>query len=841
MATLLYRLGRWSADHAWRVLAAWIVVLATLGGLAAAFSTPATTVVNIPDAKFAAVLDRMEERVPGVTGTTGTAVFTTDDGTPFTAEQRTAIDGVLAQWEKAPHVQDVVDPFDSQRRLDQAGRKLAAGEDRLAEGEAQWEQGHQRLQKAKNWRNLIQSEVDEQRPQHPNSPAVVRGEQDLETLDTQIADGERKLANAREKLDDGQRQVDEGRALADGADAIRFVSEDGSAALSQIGFDLDPQSMSLEDRHQLITDAERLQDVGVHAYFGNEITHEDSVVGVGEIVGLVIAAIVLVVMLGSLLAAGLPLVVAVLGVAVALAGTLAATHFFDMHSMTPALALMLGLAVGIDYTLFIVNRHRTQLLGGMDLHESVGRAVGTAGNAVGFAGTTVVVALVALVLSGMPILAQMGLVAAVAVATAVLMALTLAPALLGIVGHRVLSRRAWRKAKTRAASQEEEHGGWYVGLVTRRPWLTIALVVGVVGLIAWPMTQLRLGLPDGSSEDPGSSAHTAYTTVAGDFGPGMNGPVIVLADLPGDPTAAQARAQTARLSRLIMEYPGVSGVLPVGASDDNRTQALQVVLDSGPTDEATTDTVAELMTGLPQNAQGVDVGLTGRTVANIEISEKLSSKLPPYLAVVVGLSLLILMAVFRSVVVPLIATGGFLLSVGAAFGATVAVYQWGWLGSLFNVHTPGPLMSFGPILLIGVLFGLAMDYQMFLVSGMREAHAHGEDSRTAVRTGFTHGAKVVTAAAAIMFAVFGGFVFSHMVMIRPIGFGLAVGVLVDAVLVRMTLTPALMHVLGDSAWWMPRWLDRLLPDFDVEGTTLTARLDEQRASAPSAERELVDA
>jgi RND superfamily putative drug exporter len=251
-----------------------------------------------------------------------------------------------------------------------------------------------------------------------------------------------------------------------------------------------------------------------------------------------------------------------------------------------------------------------------------------------------------------------------------------------------------------------------------------------------------------------------------------------------------------------------------------------VVPTTGPADVETRETLSEIQTaaGVLERHSGIEVGLTGQTVANIEISDRLAAALPTYLVVVVGLSLLILMVVFRSLVVPLVATGGFLLTVGAAFGATTAVHQWGWLGSWFGVTQPGPLLSFMPIILIGVLFGLAMDYQMFLVSGMHEARAHGEDSRTAVRSGFVHGAKVVTAAAVIMTSVFLGFAYSHLVMVRPIGFGLAVGVLIDAVVVRMTLTPAVMHLLGDRAWYLPRWLDRLLPDLDVEGLKLSERL-----------------
>jgi RND superfamily putative drug exporter len=257
-------------------------------------------------------------------------------------------------------------------------------------------------------------------------------------------------------------------------------------------------------------------------------------------------------------------------------------------------------------------------------------------------------------------------------------------------------------------------------------------------------------------------------------------------------------------------------------SDDRRTLAFQVVTEAGPADEETSETVRLLnaSAGPIGEATHSEIGLTGQTVANIEISEQLGQALPPYLGIVIGLSLILLTVVFRSILVPLVATAGFLLSVGASFGAAVAVYQWGWLGSLLGVDTPGPMLSFMPIMLIGVLFGLAMDYQMFLVSGMKEAHAHGTDARSAVRHGFTHGSKVVLAAALIMAAVFAGFVFAHLTMIRPIGFALAVGVLVDALLVRMTLTPAVMHLLGEAAWWMPRWLDRILPDLDVEGTAL---------------------
>ncbi len=520
---------------------------------------------------------------------------------------------------------------------------------------------------------------------------------------------------------------------------------------------------------------------------------------------------------------------------------MALTSVVELNNTTPALALMLGLAVGIDYALFIVNRHRANLLHGVPLLESIARSVATAGSAVVFAGTTVVIALAALVLSGIPILAEMGVVAAATVAVAVLVAVTISPAVLRLMGTRVISRRAWRAAgyetpgdlsegARHAHDADEEHGAWFVRLVTRAPWLTVLGVVVLLGTIAIPAASMRLGLPDGGSEPTGSSAYTAYSTIADEFGPGMNGPVVAVAELPdadSPRTDAEVLSQQAQVVRVLSSVDGVESVVPFGVSDDTNTLAFQVVPTTGPADAATRQTLAGIETaaGVLERHSGIEVGLTGQTVANIEISDRLAAALPTYLLVVVGLSVLILMVVFRSLVVPVVATGGFLLTVGAAFGATTAVHQWGWLGSFFGVTQPGPLLSFMPIILIGVLFGLAMDYQMFLVSGMHEARAHGEDSRTAVRTGFVHGAKVVTAAAIIMTSVFLGFAYSHLVMVRPIGFGLAVGVLVDAVVVRMTLTPAVMHLLGDRAWYLPRWLGRVLPDLDIEGLELSRRLE----------------
>lgn len=849
MATLLHRLGRWCATHGWRVVAFWLAALIGLGALAGAVGTPATNVVKFPNAQFQDVMTHLEDRLPEVDGTMGTAVFTTESGKPFTRAQKAAIREVIGEWEQSEHVTTVVDPFSTQQQLNDSRTRLEDGRTQLRKGQRELLVGTMELDRGRKFLTLGEEALADAERTDPTSAHTADLRRQVEDGRKQIAEGQAQVDRGRTQIEKARLRLERGQGLLDSAQGVRFVSEDGNAAVTQIGFDMDPQSVAQEEREHLVEMAAPLADEGVQASFGAEITQESSVVGIGEIIGLATAAVVLLVMLGSLIAAGLPLLNALFGVGVGITAAVAASYFFEMHMMTPALALMLGLAVGIDYLLFIINRHRTQLQRGMDVTDSIALAVGTAGNAVVFAGATVFVALAALVVSGVPVLAQMGLVAAGTVVAAILMSITLGPAVLGLVGRRVMSRRAWRAVERRRAdrsvstddhSGDEAHGGWYVRLITAKPWLTILAVVGIVALIALPARELRLGLPDGSSEDPGSSAYTAYTTIADEFGPGMNGPLVAVVDLEGQQTKGTAEIAQARLAENLVAFPGVDSVVPIGMSQDHRTLAYQIVLDTGPTEAATDETVQAMLTQVPdiERANDVEIGMTGRTVANLEISERLSAALPPYLAIVVGLSLLILLAVFRSVVVPLIATGGFLLSVAAAFGALVAVYQWGWLGSVFGVHEPGPLMSFGPIMIIGVLFGLAMDYQMFLVSGMREAHAHGEDARTAVRSGFVHGAKVVTAAAAIMFAVFGGFVWSHMVMVRPLGFGLAIGVLVDAVLIRMTLTPAVMHLLGDRAWWLPAWLDRILPDLDVEGTTLAARLAQEEQRGRASQREL---
>jgi putative drug exporter of the RND superfamily len=579
--------------------------------------------------------------------------------------------------------------------------------------------------------------------------------------------------------------------------------------------------LSEESKQAVIDFFEQHTVDGVAVDFSSDIAQGvPEVFGVGEALGLVIAGVVLLVMLGSLLPAGLPIVTALVGVGIGVLASLAFSGVVSMASVTPVLGVMLGLAVGIDYSLFIVHRHRRQLAHGLDLHESIAMANGTAGNAVLFAGTTVMIALLALNFTGITFLGVMGTVGAVCIAVAVLIAVTATPALLGLIGPRALSPRARARLVAPAAS-----GTRAVAMSTRRAVVTIVLGVAALVVVAVPAASMRLGLPDGSAEPADSTSYRAYQVTADAFGPGSNGTLLVTARLPTGLDEAGTAAAQLEVARAVAALDDVRAVAPIAVSDTGLA-AFQVKPGEGPNAASTEQLVRDLRaTDVLDGTtlEGTALGVAGQAAINIDISANLADVLPLYLAVVVGLSLLIMIVVFRSLLVPLVATGGFVLSLLATYGAIVAVFQWGWLGGVVGITNPGPVLSFLPVMLVGILFGLAMDYQLFLASGMREAFVHGAPARTAVMQGFRAGRTVVVAAALIMASVFGGFVLSDSVIIRSVGFGLAVGVLLDAFVVRLLVVPAVLHLLGRSAWWLPGWLDRLLPNVDVEGAALERR------------------
>lgn len=775
MAELLYRLGRGAARRAWVVVAAWAVVLAGAGaGFVVGYQGLATS-FDVPGMASSAVTEELAATLPDYAGAAGTVVFRTTDGRPLSDEQRRAISALVGSAQGLPDVAGVVDPFAAEE-----GR--AAQLAQIAEGRLQIEVGRSQLEAGQAQPGVPQEQLDA----------------------------------LRAELDERSTELELGATLLELADPIRVVSRDGTTAVVNVAFSEPRLDLPAESKDAVIDHFTAEPVDGVQVAFSAEIAQGvPQVFGVPEAIGLVAAIVVLVVMLGTALAAALPVVTAVTGVGIGVLATMALSGVVSMMAVTPVLGVMLGLAVGIDYSLFIVNRHRRQLAAGADLVESIGLANGTAGNAVVFAGSTVVVALLALNVTGIPFLGLMGTVGAGCVAIAVLVATTLTPALLRLLGQRVLGRRD----RARLAHHE-------TSLPAPMPtWRAVAAAVaGVAALavLAIPALSLRLGLPDGSSEPVDSYAHQAYVITEEEFGAGANGTLLVTADLPAGLDDGGVLSAQVDVARAIAGVDRVVAVAPIAVSDDRRLAAFQVVPADGPNAESTEQVVRDLR-DLPAVGGDVTLGVAGQAAINIDISESLRDALLPYLAVVVGISLLITAVVFRSLLVPLVATGGFVLSYAATLGAVVAVFQWGWLADVFGVPSAGPVLSFLPLIFVGILFGLAMDYQLFLATGMREAHVHGAPARVAVMQGFRAGRTVVVAAALIMVSVFGGFVFNESTIVRPLGFGLAVGVLLDAFVVRLLLVPALMHLVGRGAWWLPRWLDRVLPRVDVEGAALERR------------------
>ncbi|MBT2530742.1 MMPL family transporter [Arthrobacter sp. ISL-48] len=826
MALLLYRLGKFSYRHRWLVVSAWLAVLVAAGGSAAAFHGTLSNSFQIPGTETQQMADKLKKELPSSSGGSASIVFEAN-GAQFTQAGRDAVSAALTKLKTIPDVQGTVDPFTTQAQLDEAGQGITDGEQQIAAGQAQLDASRAQLEAG----TAQLTAAEQQLAASGAPPSVIEAR--LGQQRTALATGQQKLDAGTQELAAAKAQLELGKRQAGSSAGLRFVSEDGKAAIAQVQFKTSINGLTPEVRQEVQDIVKEVSSADVTALPSKEISEDISeLFGTAEIIGIAVAALVLVLMLGTLIAAGLPLLMAIVGVAVGVGGTFALSGAVDMSSISPMLALMLGLAVGIDYSLFIVNRHRGQLLAGMDAEESVALATGTSGNAVLFAGLTVIIALAALVVPGLPFLAVMGLSAAATVAVAVVVALTLTPAILSFVGRKLISKRAWAKAEkhnARPSHDEEDRAkdeyrsshGWG-GMVTNHPWLALLAGVVLLGVMALPASQLRLALPDASSEPVASQAFQAYDVTKRSFGEGMTGPIIVVGGLPEGLSATEAQAKQFDVADILRGTENVAAAVPLALSQDRRTAVFQVIPREGPASASTVQVVSELRAekGQIKDTTGVSIGLTGQTAGNVDVSTKLGNALPPYLAIVVGLSLLLLLLVFRSIWVPLLATGGFLLSLAASFGAVVAVYQWGWLGAIFGVENPGAVLSFLPIILIGVLFGLAMDYQVFITSGMRESYMHGELARHAVRTGFSHASAVVTAAAIIMVSVFSGFIFSHLNMVRPLGFAMAFGVLIDAFVVRMTIVPAVMYLLGSKAWWLPKWLERILPDVDVEGAKL---------------------
>ena len=797
MAKLLYHLGRWSYINRWKVIIAWIFIVAAAGGATLSLMKPMTTEYSISG-------------TPAIDATRRAVELFPENGNPANAP---TVNLVF----KAPEGQKLSDP-QNKEAVEDVVHHIAEGLD-IPEGSQQ------------RWGNPLEV-----------SPA----------LQQQVIEQFTSMG------------LPEETARAD-ADNLAMVNADETIAYTTFDFDaespysVDPADKDVVHEAMDIGRAAGLEVEAGGAGFGDEI----QVNSISEVIGLAVAFIVLIITFGSLASAGMPLISAVVGVGLGAMGVMIATHWIELNNLTPVLAVMIGLAVGIDYALFIMSRYR-QERSRMDGPDAAGMAVGTAGSSVVFAGATVFIALFALLVARISFLTAMGLAAAGTVFMAVLVALTLVPAMLGLLGDKAFAGRipgvAGNPTKRRPRRTKPTMGNRWVRMVQRVPGVVMALVVLGLGALTAPVLHMELALPADTTSNPDTTQRKAADLLSEGFGPGINGPFLVIVDGANanpDSAALQPYIQgqegeedeqkKAALSSFIYsvqrlnQVGGVKHAQLVGVSQDMKAAQIMVSPTTAPTDEATVGTASALRTASAEleDATGAEIGMTGLTAVQLDITERLEGAMGPYLAIVVGLAIFLLLAVFRSILVPLVAGLGFLLSVGGAFGLTVLVWQDGLTGL---VPAPGPLISFMPIFLIGVTFGLAMDYQVFLVTRMREHFSRfpqgsgGKYSKynandEATIAGFTAGARVVTAAAIIMISVFVAFISQPLPFIQIFGFALAAGVLFDAFLVRMSLVPATMFLMGHTTWWMPKWLDKLIPQLDIEGTALEEEWERKHAAA----------
>lgn len=763
MGNFLHRLGNFAYTHKWRVLLAWVAILAILGFLVATHIKPTSAAISIPGTEAQKALDRVSELFPNSGKGSARIVYAAPDGKQITAYD-SSITALITKVQKVDGVSNVTNPF----------------------------------------------------------------------------------------------------AMPD------EISQDGTIAYSQISLSQESGSITAATRSSVTAAVNQARISGLTVVIGGDLIDKapGEILGVGEVAGVVLALIVLVITLGSLISAGMPIATALIAISVSMAGLFSLSQVITIGSTTPTLAVMLGLAVGIDYSLFIINKYRTYLLDGYENKLAAAKAISTAGNAVIFAAATVVIALSALTIVNIPFMSTMGLAGAATVAIAALVAITLVPALLGMAGHKVFWGKTRRRiAEAQAKGPKHAHPVshttiWYKwgAMIVKRPVIFLILGVIIMGVIALPARSLTLGLPTDEYAAKNTTQRQAYDLLSIGFGVGFNSPLLVVVEglptvsdsdkaairsplvaqldaqftgLPNgvavvakkqatlvqiDQTAA-AYAKYTQLKLIALKLSTIDNVKMAGpalVTDDGTKGVIQIIPNTAPADAKTIDLIKKLRSTEEQKSLGQNVSLavTGATALQSDINTKLANALPQYLAVVVGLSLILLIVAFRSILVPIKATIGFLLSVVAMFGALVAVYQWGWLDI---ASAPGPIVSFVPIIAIGVLFGLGMDYEFFLVSSMHEVHLHTKDAKQAVVTGFGIGSKVVTAAALIMVSVFAGFITNSDRTVQAIGFGLALGVLLDAFVVRMTIVPAVMTLLGNAAWWLPKWLDKIIPHISIEG------------------------
>jgi RND superfamily putative drug exporter len=605
-----------------------------------------------------------------------------------------------------------------------------------------------------------------------------------------------------------------------------FISKNGDIAVVTVQFDTKAQSLQKDVFSQIEDATSPATQAGVKVAYGGAVVDyaDQPPSGNADLIGLLAAVVILLFAFGSVVAMGLPILTALFGLGVGISVVHVVASFVEIGTVAPVLATMIGLGVGIDYSLFIVTRYRENLATGVDVETAVGRSVATAGSAVLFAGTTVVIAICGLVISGIPYVARLGYMSGLVVAVMMLAALTLLPAIIGVVGHgidrwKVPSLIHHPDRAVREGRDPEPPAGtvWerWATLVARHAWPFAIVAVLILLVIAWPVLSMRLGESDDGNLPTSTTQRQAYDLVARGFGPGTNGPLLVVVQLPspGDD------AVLADISSALEKTPGVKVVLPPQVSPNGAVAQIGVLPTTAPDSAQTADLVGALRhTVLPSavGSSGAHAYVGGITAAYIDIGDRISSRLPYFIGAVVLLSFLLLMLVFHSILVPLTAAVMNLLSVAAAYGATVAVFQWGWAKGLVGLQSTVPIVPFVPMMMFAVLFGLSMDYQVFLLTRVREEYDRTGDTRQGVVRGLARTARVITSAALIMIFVFGAFVMNPTPEVKMFGLGLAFAVLVDATIVRMLLVPSIMEILGDANWWFPKWLG-FLPRLDIEG------------------------
>ncbi|WP_405115383.1 MMPL family transporter [Paenibacillus sp. FSL K6-1217] len=820
MSTFLYRLGKSAYAKPWAFIAVWIIVLGVVGTLIGVNGIQSSSEMKIEGTESQKVLDKLTKELPAAAGGQASIAFTAPEGERLDTPERTAL--LLKAINDVYNMEYVINPMELAAQAAAAAQgagadpSAAAGQGAAADPSAAAGQGAAADPSAAAGQGAAADPSAAAGQGAAADPSAAAGQG--AATDPSAAAGQGAAAQA----------APFGPLMADGMPVPGvMLSADGSIALFQFQFTVQQTSLPADVPDNIINTVTEVEQSGS----GITAIPSDSLksmpaIGSTEAIGVAVAAIVLFLTLGSVVAAGLPLLTALLGVGISVGGAFALGSLIQMNDITPVLAVMIGLAVGIDYSLFIVNRQRRLILDEkLSAAEASSRALGTAGSAVFFAGLTVIIALCGMLVIGIGFLSTMALVAAASVLINVLLALTLLPALLGLVGEKIVTAKARTKHSTAAKKSQHSFSHRWANATVKYRWAIIVLVVLVLGTAAIPVTKMELGIPSGASANLDTPARQSYDVISKGFGEGFNGPLLLVAETK-NPSEKISMPVLGKLVQELQMHDNVTLVSPLGVSPTGDIAIISLIPKTGPTDTATRDLVQELRD--PNSAlttgNNINLGVTGFTAINIDMSSKLSDAFPVYIGIIVILSLIILLLVFRSIIVPIKATVGFVLSILATFGVTTAVYQWGWLHSLFGFDTGGPLLSFMPILVTGILYGLAMDYQVFLVSSMREAYVHGRHGKDSVVHGYDLASRVVLAAGVIMVSVFAGFIFAPDAMIKQIGFALAFGILIDAFIVRMTLVPAVMAVFGDKAWWLPKWLDRLLPNLDVEGDKLIAKL-----------------